>query len=76
VPCLTLVLIIATTRPPEMRNNVHLPAACVPCPPAGLCVILVHFPALIAKSLLPSLYPLRLALFDPLTQVGWNLLII
>ena len=31
-------------------------------------MVLVHIPALIAKKLLPSLYPLRLALFDPLTQ--------
>lgn len=33
-------------------------------------MVLVHIPALIAKALIPSLYPLRLALFDPLTQVG------
>jgi len=31
--------------------------------------VLVHIPALLAKALIPSLYPLRLALFDPLTQV-------
>lgn len=54
------------------QAEVHcVPACCVcPCLPAGLVVILVHFPALIAKSLVPSLYPLRLALFDPLTQVS------
>lgn len=31
--------------------------------------MLVHIPALLAKALIPSLYPLKLALFDPLTQV-------
>jgi hypothetical protein len=36
----------------------------------GLCVVLVHIPALVATALIPSLYPLRLALFDPLNQVS------
>lgn len=36
---------------------------------SGLAVVLVHIPALLARQLIPSLYPLRVALFDPLTQV-------
>lgn len=32
--------------------------------------MLVHLPALLAQALVPSLYPLRVAMFDPLTQVG------
>lgn len=78
MPCSIPVLLIrhdmTCCEVPSMKweCNAHFPAACVPSCLAGLCVILVHFPALIAKSLVPSIYPLRLALFDPLTQVGMN----
>jgi hypothetical protein len=46
----------------------------LPCA-AGLCVILVHLPALLARAVLPSLLPLRVALFDPLTQIPTDMLL-
>eukprot|EP00775_Hariotina_reticulata_P005539 gene5539-5775_t len=41
---------------------------------AGLCVILVHLPALLARAVVPSLLPLRVALFDPLPQIPADML--
>lgn len=43
---------------------------------AGLCVVIVHLPALLARALVPSLYPLRLAMFDPLTQIPADMLLL
>ncbi|KAF6256292.1 hypothetical protein COO60DRAFT_1702419 [Scenedesmus sp. NREL 46B-D3] len=43
---------------------------------AGVCVALVHLPALLAQALVPSLYPLRVAMFDPLTQIPADMLLL
>jgi hypothetical protein len=47
----------------------RLMALCGACARAGLCVALVYAPASLARWALPWLYPLKVALFDPLTQV-------
>ncbi|KAF8073198.1 SUD1 [Scenedesmus sp. PABB004] len=43
---------------------------------ACLCVVLVHVPALAARALAPALWPLRVGLFDPVTQVPADMLLL
>jgi hypothetical protein len=42
---------------------------------AALAVLAVHLPALAARALAPGLFPLRLQLFDPLTQIPADMLV-
>jgi E3 ubiquitin-protein ligase MARCH6 len=42
---------------------------------AGLCVVTVHLPALLAKAFVPQLLPLRVNLFDQLTAIPADLLL-
>jgi hypothetical protein len=42
---------------------------------AALAVLAVHLPALAARAAAPALFPLRLQLFDPLTQIPADMLV-
>ena len=42
---------------------------------AGLCVVLVHLPALLAQQIAPQLLPLHIQLFDPLTHIPADMLL-
>ncbi|GBF99992.1 hypothetical protein Rsub_12719 [Raphidocelis subcapitata] len=55
----------------------HLAAvAASACAYAALGALAVHLPALAARALAPGLFPLRLQLFDPLTQVPADMLVV
>lgn len=42
---------------------------------AALCALLVHVPALLARTLVPNLFPLNVLIFDPLTQFPTDMLL-